>query len=295
MTTGRNDSCSCGSGLKYKKCCLLKSESQQKQGRKQKDAPSFIRKLFHKPDQNSDQKILMKTVTGEIYQPVRLYYKMLDKNAVQNCFKKLRCVDFDRKLDRWVWLYLAESKNIQFPKPYNKIDKASHPVVIGSFFTKVDDEMHLDVRSIERAVEAVLFFDKHVDRSFAKVTHAAVLNRLPIDDIDSPRLNFDEFFDNENMEIIDPEQTIEELNSVVSDTDDVNERREKALMFMMGSLSNKYPEAEKFPIHYYEDGIDSFRLSLRFNQAVAYERWKGNENVTHDDVFKKILGNMPKF
>ena len=32
---GRNDKCMCGSGKKYKKCCLLKEQEQEEQERKE--------------------------------------------------------------------------------------------------------------------------------------------------------------------------------------------------------------------------------------------------------------------
>ena len=40
------------------------------------------------------QKLLM-TMTGEIHQPVRLYYELYDKAKVLQVFKALRCMQFD--------------------------------------------------------------------------------------------------------------------------------------------------------------------------------------------------------
>lgn len=241
---------------------------------------------------NHEQKQLMVTTTGEIYQPVRLYYKIFNKSAIERKFRALRCMDIDREKDRWVWLYIEEAKKISFPYPYNQIPIARHPIVIGSFFTKVDDEMYLDVRSIERAVEAILFFDKHLDRSFAKVTHAAVLNRLPFDNLQSPRFNFDEFFDNEDVVEVNPEQMIDDLREMTPESADINERRANAFAVIMQKMSEEFPNAEKFSVHYYEDGIDQFKSSLMLRQKVALERWQGKENVTGGDMFEKMFGKL---
>src|SRR5712692_7269865 len=52
------------------------------------------------------------------------------------------------------------------------------PIVLRYFrFTSAED-MYLDVRSCERATKAVVFFDRYLKRSIARVTHAAIVNRL---------------------------------------------------------------------------------------------------------------------
>ncbi|MBF0461426.1 MAG: SEC-C domain-containing protein [Magnetococcales bacterium] len=298
MKIGRNELCLCGSGLKYKRCCLPKEEAAQGGNHERKGTLSSGNELSNMPSQkakkpvNSDRKQWMWTLTGEIYQPVRLYYRIFDKFAVEDRFRSLHCTELDKKNDRWVWLYHAEAKEIVFPRPYDQIRKDAHPIVIGSFFTKVDDEMHLDVRSIERAVEAILFFDRYLDRSFAKVTHAAILNRLPIDNPQSPRFNFDEFFDNENMTEINPDHLEDTLKNIASESDDINERRQKAISFIMQKMSEEFPEAEKFPVHYYEDGIDQFKAVLRLRQTAAIERWQGEKSVTCGSMFEKIFGKL---
>ncbi len=53
-----------------------------------------------------------------------------------------------------------------------------HPIVIGSFFLRNGDELLLDLRSFERAIKAIPFFDKHIGPDAARVTYAAVVNRL---------------------------------------------------------------------------------------------------------------------
>jgi hypothetical protein len=292
MKIGRNEPCPCGSGKKYKKCCLLK---EQKNNHTETDSVSTKKQLIQKPNKHfesydtTEQKIFINTVTGEIYQPVRLYYKIIDRNAVQNIFKKLRCMEFDWENSRWVWLYIQEAKKIVFPIPYKQIHKHLHPIVIGSFFTKSDGEMYLDIRSIERAFEAILFFDRYIDRSVAELTHASVLNRLPFDKPGSPRFNFNEFFCSEKLEEKSPDQFMNELEEF-SKIDDINEKREKAFRFIEEKMSEKLPEAEKFLVNFYDDGIDQFKLTLRLRQKVAIERWQGNENVSFDNIMNKVYG-----
>jgi len=104
----------------------------------------------------------MATLTGEYTQPVRLCYKVYDKQAIHSkIFKKLKCMSYDSSNNRWVWLFDHEAKNLSFKKTYKELPKHLHPIVIGSFFSDNDDEMHLDLRSPERAEHAIVFFYRY--------------------------------------------------------------------------------------------------------------------------------------
>jgi hypothetical protein len=121
----------------------------------------------------NDEKTLQVTLTGELVQPIRLYYHLAEKKLLIHRFRRLRCMDFDQNGNRWVWLYEYESRTLSFQKPYSSVPKEMHPVVIGSFFLK-GDEAFLDLRSFDRAIKAIPFFHEHVGPDAARITHAAV-------------------------------------------------------------------------------------------------------------------------
>src|SRR6266571_767662 len=103
----------------------------------------------------SEKKKLLMTMTGEIHQPVRLYYQVFDQAAVLHAFAKLRCLDEDQDNHRWVWLYHGEAKKLKFHTSYTAIPRKMRPIVLGAFrFTSAKD-MTLDVRSCERATPAI--------------------------------------------------------------------------------------------------------------------------------------------
>ena len=102
-------------------------------------------------------KKLLMTMTGEIHQPVRLYYDLYDKAKVLQVFKTLQCVQFDLDKEAWVWLFQGETKKFKFATPYGKIPKHRRPLVLGVFHFPQDDVMWLDVRSHERATKAIVF------------------------------------------------------------------------------------------------------------------------------------------
>jgi len=204
-----------------------------------------------------DDRILQTTLTGEVAQPIRLYYHLVDKKRVVRSFKHLHCMDFDRANNRWVWLYSRESKVLNFKQSYSSVPKDAHPIVIGSFiFRRGDELLLLDLRSFDRAIEAIPFFDKYIGRTAAKITHAAVVNRL----FDAKELfppNLDVFFGNDAM--------------------------------METDTGKSMPKVEKFPVHFYEDGIDSIKATLRMRQMLAFEHWKGNTDYTLFDVIQSAI------
>src|SRR5208283_712534 len=127
--------------------------------------------------QSSDKPILA-TMTGEYFQPVRLHYRVFDQANLARAFETLRCVARDPTQQRWVWLYEDEAKKLQFNQSYAQIPKHLHPLVLGSFFPRAKDTLLLDLRSCERALLAIPFFDTYLPRGTVKVTEAEVVNKL---------------------------------------------------------------------------------------------------------------------
>src|SRR2546430_8842937 len=79
------------------------------------------------------EKQLLMTMTGEMHQPVRLYYEVMDQAAVVKAFAKLRCMDEDQDNQRWVWLYHGEAKKLKFHTSYSAIPRKMRPIVLGAF------------------------------------------------------------------------------------------------------------------------------------------------------------------
>jgi hypothetical protein len=233
----------------------------------------------------SHEKILQATVTGEAVQPIRLYYQLADKGRVISRFGQLRCMDFDQGANRWVWLYAYEARNLKFRKPYSLIPKQMHPIVIGSFFFK-DSEAFLDLRSFDRAIKAIPFFHKYVGPEGARITYAAVVNRL-FDAREQFPASLDVFFSSGKMTERNPDESVAQIESLIRE----NRAGGKSDWFCLLEQRAKepVPEIEKLPVNFYEDGISSFEAALRVRQIVAFEHWKGNTDYTWYDVFKTMI------
>ena len=232
-------------------------------------------------------KPILATLTGEYFQPVRLHYEVFNHEGLMRAFKNLRCLDFDATQQRWVWLYDHEAKNLMFKQSYAQIPKHHHPMVIGSIFLRGKDKILLDLRSCERATLAVPFFDRHFSRSVAKVTEAEVVNKL-FSATDNLKLTPDALFDHQGSTYCDPEAAEQRIIELTAHAQDPQEKLRIALEEMASSAKRPLPEIERFPIHYYEDGIQSFETALRIRQVVALQHWLGNSEYTMFDVLQSI-------
>jgi hypothetical protein len=233
----------------------------------------------------TEGKSLLATVTGECFQPVRLHYRVLDHEGLLRAFKKLRCVDHDPEQGRWVWLYDHEARTLRFKRSYAQIPKDLHPIVIGSLFLRTKDELLLDLRSCERALLAIPFFDKHLPRGVAEVTEAEIVNKL-FSAEGNAKLTPDQLFDHVRSTRRDPEATIQKIKEQAAHVQSVRERLKIALKGLQAGAKQPLPEIERLPVHYYEDGIEGFALAVRLRQIVAMQHWQGNLKYTLTDAIR---------
>jgi hypothetical protein len=236
-------------------------------------------------------KQLLMTMTGEMHQPVRLYYEVSDQAAVRQAFTKLRCMDDDQDNQRWVWLYHGEAKKLKFHKSYAAIPRQMRPIILGVFRFPSAQDMTLDVRSCERATQAVVFFDRYLKRSLAHVTHAAIVNRLfPYTTDGLPAL--EGLFAPEQVTEIDGEAMLRRMAASLQTIQDPQQRLDRAFTLMEQQSHERLPEVEKLPVHYYAEGIRSFETTLRLRQIVAFEHWRGNAACTLGEVIQKVSAGL---
>ncbi len=186
-------------------------------------------------------------------------------------------MEFDSPHDRWVWLYQKEAKKINFSTPYSSIPLEYHPIVLGSFFIQDNNEMYLETRSIERVVKGMIFFNKHIKKNIAEATDICIINKLF--SVGEVTENHNNLFD--NAEIIDPDKIIEKIEMMVKQGKSIGAIMEEQ---RKGAL----PIAERFPSHFYEDGIEHLKSSLQSRQHVAMEHWKGNKDYTLGDYINEL-------
>jgi len=233
-----------------------------------------------------NEKKLLMTLTGEIFHPARIHYHVFDKNKLLRIFGKLNCMAFDPSNNRWVWLYESEAKKLKFSTPYSSIPKAQRPIVLGSCYLRTAGEALIDLRSFERVVKAILFFDNNIPRTVAKATAITIVNKC-FEFSTKVQLNFDEFFESNQVVSKNPEAVLDRLEGMKAITN-LRDRLTKVMTMIESEAKTALPEIERLPVNYYEDGISSLETALRVRDIIALEHWKGNNDFTFLDVLKGI-------
>jgi len=144
----------------------------------------------------------------------------------------------------------------------------------------VDEEMYLDIGSIERALAAITFFDRHIKRATAELTYVAVYNRLPASQAEHPGSCFDALFASVDTSVI--ERKIDERVEKVADL--VESGRIEDI-----TNDRSFELVEAFPANFYNEGLGHLRTTLMMRQTVALKRWDGHVDYCLADLINDIV------
>jgi hypothetical protein len=245
----------------------------------------------------SSPKPVLYTTTHELFQLARVYYQVFNQKTVLGVFKRLRCVDFDSTKNRWVWLFEHEARKVRLGKPHHQLPKNIRPLIIGSFTFRGENQMLLDVRSFERATQAIQFFAKRINRHTAKVTHLRVVNKLFPADQEHARWLIEEspdvYFDRDDIPPPKGEALMEKFEQLTAEYEDIELRRQAAFALIEQDAAEPLPEVEEMPAHFYEDGIEALETSLKLKQIELVEHWRGNESVNSLNLIQNLLVKRP--
>ena len=119
------------------------------------------------------------------------------------------------------------------------------------------------------------------------MTEASVVNRLF--SAENRTLTPDSHFDHQPSTFIDPQDLLERARSLTAGIWNPLKKLKVVMDDMEATARRPLPEIERFPVHYYEDGIDGFATTLRFRQIVALEHWLGNTKYSMQDAIQSVL------
>ena len=230
------------------------------------------------------------TTTGEIMQLIRLHYAVEDSDKLRALFASLRCLEYDASQTRWVWLYTEEARTLSF-----KDRRAANNVVLGEFVFKGQTEVVLNLRSFERATNALTFFDTSIPRTVAHVTAMTVSNRL-LSTAEAASLgSLDQYFDHAEVVVQDPASLLHDVEELVARTPDLHERFALLDQYLTDRAQAPVSALERLPVHYYEEGIRAVEALLSIRQVRAMHHWQGNTSYTYQDMIQDMLrqGDIP--
>ena len=239
---------------------------------------------------------LITNITGEPYQPARLYYYVANQKTVLGVFNKLKCMKYYENSDRWYWLYDEEAKKIRFQQSYNKVPKEERPIPLGYFQFISDELMILEVRSFQRVIEAVKFFNTRLNWRAAEPIRLAIVNKLfgcSPEETPQPPNSFAEFFDQDDVIVQTPEELEEEIQDIVDQYETEEEQNTAVKAYMEEKSRQPLPEIEEIAVSIHDEGLSILEMALRMKHIEAWEHWQGNKYFTQYDLIQSMIENMP--
>lgn len=257
-------------------------------------------------DSKKDKKVLY-TTTNEPFMPVRLYYKIHNEYLLIKTLRKLKCIEFENN-KHFILSYFKEAKNLDLAVHYQEVPEDLYPVIIAEGHIKQGEILHLDTKSLRRAVLVIDFLAKYVPPTIAEITHFANSNKLTasISEKDLEAIvaeNYDKVFAEDviqdielynienmgNIEVSSKHDDYENMDKLDKDVDDLREKiREEEL--------KNYHNIERIKINYtrkeHADLINLLTFRSYTKEMVAMEHYKGNINYCSIDAIDQIIKNV---
>ena len=244
----------------------------------------------------ADGRILCETATGEPYQPVRIYFRVLKKGATLGRLKRLKCVRQDAKRDRWDWLYLDEARALHFRHEYSDIPKDLRPVQLGYFKWRSPQELHLNVFSFTATVKALDFFTSKINTNLAVPERIRIVNQcFDLSEELAPNKthpSFDRFFDNDDdVDVPDSKTMAAKLKEIEAMYISEDERQQALHDFMERDTNRPSSFAEEMLCFPNEDKewLSMLNVALLVRHLEAMEHWKGNKSFTQRDAIDMMM------
>lgn len=149
--------------------------------------------------------------------------------------------------------------------------------------------MYVDVNSFDRAIAAIQFFDQHLSRDVALLSHIQIVNKF-FQAVPGIIPSQDDYFDRFAPDKPDNMSRLEKMSA-----DNTLSKNEKIALFqqeMDEDLRKPLMEVESLPLHFYEDGIEGLKGALKMRHMIAFEHWCGNVTFSYIDIFKKMFPGM---
>ena len=234
------------------------------------------------------------TMTGEPYQPGRIYYQMGEKKAWLERLKKLRCIEYDALSERWVWLYKEEAKNINLGQGARFFSQEYEPIILGYLRVKRERELLVDVSSMARVIQAIVFFEPKINHRLGKLEKVRIVNKLFTEKemragmAKHPTQYFEE------TEAVNIEEKIKELDKKAEEYREKGEKeqREKAVSELEKQLRQKLPLVEEIKTDVESEGIERLQMLLEMREVEAREHWEGKQNFSRWDIWQEMLEEM---
>ncbi|MBX3709953.1 MAG: hypothetical protein KIT56_05860 [Gammaproteobacteria bacterium] len=246
------------------------------------------------------QKPFLTVETGEAYQPIRIVYDLLQRDAFIEALSKLKCIE-NKQTNGWNIFWRNECDDIHFESLDSFKKNPKNPTRLGTFLLK-EKALYLNLPSFKRACLLVPFLHKLIDPSIIKIKKADFINKVFGLNERLPH-GFSELFDEDELEKI--------VHQRIHDYETVQERCEQAetadaAFKILSEYTNtesrkRLPYAERYTfqeISKIEPDVAylGFYIFLRGRELVAIRRWFGETGYTladaAEETIEQVFGGM---
>lgn len=249
---------------------------------------------------------LVKTSTGELFIPVRLYYRIHNKALLVKAINKLKCAEFaEWDKNYFIISYYKEAKKLDLDVFYQEVPPELYPVRLADCYIKNSFTLYIDLKSFQRAIEMINFLSKHIRPSnIIEITGFAHGNNVTVCkneeelqaqfDLDYGVL-FDHLMDGTEEKLTKYLDNTKQKRLLDTDGTRGSEAHamDNILSDLYGQEKYNYPTAEKINIRYqrseHQDLLNMLIFRSGIKQKVAVKRYEGYKNYTSFDAINDFL------
>lgn len=245
----------------------------------------IVVQIPEKWDQN--ERKLISTTTGELFMPARLYFRFRNKKTLMKALERRHCIELfdDGAFNISYW---EEAQTIKLKVPYDEVPENVFPVLLarGSFVGQ--SEIHIDVRSFDRAIGVLKFLNKYIGSQFMYATHIATYNRLTSikeqEEENALNLDYDKIFDEEKLQQIEYEQDFSKFsNNENRDSEEVAQENFEEM------INRPIPVIRRTAIKNNQAVLNHLQFSLTIVQAFAKAYWDGKQDYSMADLLCELF------
>ncbi len=233
-------------------------------------------------------------MTGDAFQPVRLYYAIPDRASVTRKLGKLGCMTESPRDDCWEWLFKDEAASLRFSGGFDDVPAEKRPIVIGRLRFPAGGRMTFETNAIPRAIEGARFFGPRLGSGVVAM-RCRLVNRWFSADEGPPGALMKTL--DRGVTVADPREAEAKLKREFAGvrTKEDAERAAADFMKRQTESGDDVPDVEDFPLYPEEETPDFLDLAnclhLRFIRAA--EHWRGNTHLTLNAIIQRTFQESP--
>ena len=229
-------------------------------------------------------------MTGEPFQPVRLYYSIPDRLFVVKKLRAMKCM-LEVPTERcWQWLLQGEAAALRFPGGYDAVPKEKRPIVLGRIRFPKDDGMTLQTNSIPRAIEGARFFGPRLGPEVIAM-RCRMVNRCFAAN-EGKLKDLMETLDRD-VTVIEPREAEAAVRREFAGVRTLLDAERAAAEFVERRLKSRedVPLVEDFPLAPEEETPDfrDLTTTLQLRGVRALEHWQGNTHLTMAAIIVRTI------